>query len=421
MYKRFSIVALLSGCMLFIPVPAISTETSVAPLANFVAQVIDNHPRIRSMDAALKASSARYQAADQALYNPELEFDTERTDINTTSLGISQTIDWSDKRGARAKTAQQTYNANAADANSLRQQLARNLLNALSEYNTADTLNRLGQQSLQLMQQFVDIAEQRLQAGDLNQVELDLAKLAALEADLESSELAARLSDAEQALFSLLGDRPAPRVWPGLPQTLPVIQSDRLDIEDLIKTHPVFQAKQAQINAARALVSLRQREAKPDPTIGIRAGREDNNTLTGLTLSLPLFVRNTYQAEVTEAHAQLTQTEFDARSTWLDLKNRILTARQRYILTRNTWTNWQQRGTSSIKRRIDLLKQLWQVGELSSTDYLIQLKQTLDTQSAGIELRGRLWHNWSNWLMASASIFQWLEIDERTSSTDIQH
>lgn len=418
MYKRFSILALLSGCLLLTPLTAISTDTSITPLADFVQQVVNNHPRIRSIDAALAASSARYQAADQALYNPELELDAERTDINTTSLGISQSIDWNDKRGARARTAEHTYNANTAEANSLRQQLATDLLNALSEYGTADTLNKLGQQGLQLMQQFASIAEQRLQAGDLNQVELDLAKLAALEADLDASELAARLSDAEQTLLSLLGDLPALRTWPGLPQTLPLIQSNTLDIEDMIKNHPAFLVKQAQINAARALISLRQREARPDPTIGIRAGREDNNTLTGLTLSVPLFIRNTYQAEVTEAHAQLTQAEFDARSTWLDLKNQFNTSRQRYILTHNTWTSWQQRGASSIKRRIDLLKQLWQVGELSSTDYLIQLKQTLGTQSAGIELRGRLWRNWSNWLMASGTVFQWLNID---TSTSIQH
>lgn len=427
MYKKFSISVALLGCMLFAQFQSVRAETAAfspphlserGPLVDLVRLVVNNHPRARSVNASLQASSARYQAAGQPLYNPELEVEAERTDVNTTSLGLSQTIDWSDKRGARASAAGDEHDAATAEAESARQGLATELLKALSEYHTADDLNKLGQRRLQLMQQFAAIAEKRQQAGDLNQVELDLAKLAALEANLESAELAARFNDAGQALVTLLGELPAPRTWPMLPQLLPDIQQLDIDTEKLLRGHPAFRSQQARMTAARTSIKLRQRETRPDPTISIRTGREDNETLTGLTLSVPLFVRNNFQAEVTEANANLEKAEQDAKSSWLKLKSHINTSVRRYTLMRSTWSSWLQGGETSLKRRTELLEQLWQAGELGTTDYLIQLKQTLDTQAAATELRGRVWKSWTDWLAASGTIFKWLVI-EPTSTTNL--
>ncbi len=349
----------------------------------------------------------------EALYNPELELDAERTDIDTTSLGISQTIDWGDKRGARARAAGHERDAVIAEAESKRQGLAIELLQALREYHTADALNSQGQQRVRLMKQFAAIAEQRRRAGDLNQIELDLAKLASLEANLESAELTARLSDAEQALLALMGELPAPNTWPTLPHLLPDIQQSDIDTEKLLRGHPVFRAQQANVTAARTMIELRQRETRPDPTISVRTGREDNETLTGLTLSVPLFVRNSFRAEVDEANANLIQAEQNAQTTWLNLNSQLNTAARRYMLTRATWAEWQQRGETSLQRRIELLERLWQAGELGTTDYLVQLKQTLDTQSAATELRGRHWQTWLDWLTASGTVFTWMNIDTR--------
>jgi len=263
MYKRSLLSVTLLGCLLIIQLQSAWAETPAAfshqpsergPLADLVQMVVNKHPRALAIDASMKASSARYQAADQPLYNPELELEAERTDINTTSLGLSQTIDWSDKREARARIAGYEHDAAAVAAESARQELATQLLRTLSEYHTANDLNKLGQQRLQLMQDFAAIAEKRYRAGDLNQVEQDLAKLAALEAHLESADLAAGLSDAEQALAALIGELPAPRTWPTLPQSLPDIKLDDIDVEKQLRHHPIFHAKQAHVDATTVSV-----------------------------------------------------------------------------------------------------------------------------------------------------------------------
>jgi len=54
------------------------------------------------------------------------------------------------------------------------------------------------------------------------------------------------------------------------------------------------------------------------------------------------------------------------------------------------------------------LQRLWEAGELSTTDYLVQLRQTLDTKESALELRRSMWQAWFEWMSASGQIETWL-------------
>src|SRR3546814_12534630 len=62
--------------------------------------------------------------------------------------------------------------------------------------------------------------------------------------------------------------------------------------------------------AARREVTVAQRNRIPDPEVGVRAGRIDyggvRDQVFGVSLSIPLFVRNSYGAEVIAARAEAT-------------------------------------------------------------------------------------------------------------------
>jgi len=62
-------------------------------------------------------------------------------------------------------------------------------------------------------------------------------------------------------------------------------------------------------------------------------------------------------------------------------------------------------------RELELIKRLWRAGDMSTAEYLVQLKQAIDTQAAGIELRGRSWKSGFNWLYETAQITAWLDIN----------
>ena len=93
---------------------------------------------------------------------------------------------------------------------------------------------------------------------------------------------------------------------------------------------------------------------------------------------------------------------------------RLLSATERYELAWASWEDWQDTGQVSIDRRTGQLKQLWESGEISTTDYLVQLQQTLDVQESALDLREALWRAWFEWLVASGQIDNWPGQDAST-------
>jgi cobalt-zinc-cadmium efflux system outer membrane protein len=385
-----------------------SQQTALLP--ELVAEALAANPGVLAAAAALDAARARERAADKPLYNPELEVDGEDAETRTAFLGVRQTFDWADKQGARTRVAAYQRSAAEADLAQSRQSLAVELLAAVGGVRTAHDLLRLAEERSRLMQRFADLAERRREAGDLGRVDLDLARLAASQADLERALSTAEFADSRRALAAILGE--PLRLMPDMPTELPDIEFDGLNVEALIAALPSVRARRARVEAARSLVNLRARERQADPTIMLRGGAEDSSettdSLIGITLSIPLFVRNPFRAEVEAAGADLSAAEKDAENARRRARAQLLASAERYRSTHRAWRDWQHTGRPSLASQVDLLQRIWQAGEMSTTDYLVQLRQTLDTEAGALELRGRFWRAWFDWLGASGQVGAWL-------------
>lgn len=389
-------------------------------LRQLLGETLEQNPGVQAARAAVEAAEARVRGADRPLYNPELELDAEQAETRTGTLGLSQAIDWADKRGARTEVEDAGLDNARAEYAAVRQQLAGELLTALGRLHTASAIQRLAQQRQELMQRFLGLAEQRRQAGDINQVELDLARLANTQATLQMSRSATDLTEAEQDLAAITGG--LRQDWPRLPGVLPVLKT--VDADTLLNDLPALRAHQARVNVARSTVTLRRRERQPDPTIGVRAGQErgfrngndDSYGVAGLTLSIPLYVRNSFRAEVEAAGAELTQAEQSLQNAYRRARAQLLSAAERYRLSRSAWLAWQDSGQASLGSQVALLERIWRAGEMSTADYLLQLNQTLDTRIDALEVQGRLWTAWADWLVASGQMDAWL-----TASGPIEH
>ena len=404
-------LALLAGMLSpsLSPAAGQAGSPAVSPaLQRLLLATLERNPRLQAARAAVEAAEARLRAAARPLYNPELEIDAEQAETRSATLGFRQSIDWSDKRARRVRGAESALQAARADYARLRNTLASELLAALGRYHTARALDALAEQRQELMRRFLDLARKRHAAGDLSQVELDLAQLAHTEVQLERSQTASELAEAEQALVALTGAMRSDWPMPGTRLAAPVLD----DISRILDALPRIQAMRARTEAARAEVALRRGERRPDPTLGLRAGQEkafrdgadDTFGVIGLSLELPLFVRNDFRAEVDAAAADLAQAQADLEQLRRKVRAELLSAAQRYRLERQAWQAWEAAGETSLERQLALLERFWRVGELSSADYLVQLDQTLDTRAAALRLRGRLWSAWAEWLRASGQI-----------------
>ncbi len=395
------------------------SHTPPAELVELIQNSLSDNPALQALKADLKSSRATLRASDQAVYNPELEFDYEDIDstknsdgsisegTTTTTLGISQTIDWGDQRGSRTAVASADLQKNIASYRLASQTFISELLSLQALFQTQNELSRLSNETLAIMQEFKEISENRYQAGDLTQVELNLALLAHNQSLMEQANSAANASEARANLNAFLGFLPPVSVQ--LPEQLPPPEFNG-ELDDLLQNLPIVKIQKAELNIAKNRVNLRKSEKAWNPTIGVRAGREEDASLIGFNLSIPLNVRNSFSAEVDAAQQQSIAIEQRAHLAYRNIRARVISTTRRYSNLLMAWNYWRISGRNSVDQQLILIKRLWKAGDINAADYILQLKQALDTRATGLELRNQLWQVSFEWMRLTDTLDNWLNI-----------
>jgi outer membrane protein, heavy metal efflux system len=374
----------------------------------FIQQVWAESPAVQGAQAEMDAAKARTDGANRPLHNPSLALDTERTDISTSSIGISQTLDWSDKRGAMVTIAQQELRATQAAFGQTRRNTALEALNALAVYFTAHEMRDLAQHRAELMQAMAQTSAQRQAAGDVTALDVTLAEVAYSEAQMTQASAESLLAEADAALQAVSGmsQSGAQDQWPVLPTNFAPVP-EQIAVARF-ETLPRLAMLRSRMAAAKARIGLAQKMGRVDPTLGIRAGKEDSESLLGLSLEIPLFVRNNFKAEARAASLEAIVEEQAYRDTYRRAKAQLVGARARHKNTSRAWRTWVAGGQQAQRKQMGLLDQLWSAGELSVTEYLVQAKQNIDTQEAAVSLLGETQRAHFAWLAASNQVENWL-------------
>ena len=389
--------------------PLASEATASSALSTFARQILQSHPRVQAAQAELDAARARERGAGRALYNPEIDAEYEEGEVRTQSIGINQTIDLGGKRGARERAASfETQSAMELLA-LVRQGVLAEVFSALGMVDVAAEQLRIADEREALMERLRTLADERRQVGDLSQIEIDLARLAHAEAALLRSQAAARHVTAEQALARVAGADFSS--YPPLPGAYAPVTLNEPAVNAILADLPSVRAAQARVSAAQAVVDLRRRERRPDPTIGLYAGREGDEDLVGIRFSVPFPVRNSYRAEVDAASAEFEALGLSVANDYRQLRAELVAAQQRYELARTAWDDWLRLGAASLASQTEMLERLWRAGELNTTDYLVQLRLTLDTRVAASEQRGVVWESWIAWLAVSGQVDAWTGLE----------
>jgi cobalt-zinc-cadmium efflux system outer membrane protein len=387
-----------------------STEPTQAPpaLTQALRQVWARNPAVQAAEAKVAAAQARAQAAGQPIYNPEIELASERADVNTRSVGLSQTFDWSGKRRARRDVGTAEQRAVEAERDQVRQDVGVQWLRGYAAFQVAIEQVNLGNERVRILGQFAALAQRRLNAGDIPSLERDLAELALQEARAQQAELLADQAQARRELTAVGADIAAlPDLPRGLPATADVPVTDAA-----VDALPSLRQARADVEAAQGRITVAERERRADPTVSLSAGRVTDgplrDNLLGVTVRIPLFVRNSYRAEVTAARADAEQADSVLRDRRLRAVAEANEAGAAYNAMHDAWTQWETGKAPRVADRAALLQRLWEAGELSTADYLVQLKQSIDTELTATGLRARVWQAWAVWLAASGRLSDWL-------------
>ncbi len=278
---------------------SLNTTTAREALRVMIQRITQENPAILAAEAAVAAARARADAADQPLYNPTLSVDTENGQSTVTAAGISQTLDWSGKRASRQNVAMRELQAARAELAVTLQRVTAETLAALAEYQTAREQVTLAEQRSRLMREFAETATRRLAAGDISRLDAALAQVALNEALMQQARAAAALSGAEAALSAVSGLAPR-ETWPSFPEE-PIPPQENINVDALLDRLPEIQLSLAKAAAAQERIGLAKQQRRPDPTLSVRGGRDGSDALIGVGIEIPLFVRNSFRAEVAAA------------------------------------------------------------------------------------------------------------------------
>lgn len=374
-------------------------------LSSFINHVWQENLEIKSAHASLLLAQAKSSAADQPVYNPELELESEKTDISSYSVGINQTIDWSDIRGAKIGLANQELIISQSEFTMVQQRIAMKVLNALAGYDASEKLLSLARKRQSLMQQFNDTTSLRYAAGDIGRLDTLLSSVAFNEAKIQKlnreNELVIKDSILRASSSINLSS------WPELQQQYPA-PPEKPDTQNLLASLPGLNVSRYRWHAAKAGIELVRSETSANPSVGISGGREDTESLFGFTLSVPIQVRNNYRDEVRAASQLAVQYEQMFLNNRQNALIRIENSINQYRKLFDALQSWVHQGQTDLDEQMQLLNQMWVSGEISATDYLIQAKQNIDTQETVVELSEKLWLAWFEWLEASGTVKQWL-------------
>ena len=391
---------------------AMAASAATPSLREAVRSLWDNNPEVQAARAELEAAGANARAADQPLYNPSVSLDAENADVNRRTAGVSLTLDLSGKRKARTEQGLADLTASQTGYDLLRRDVATRWLKAWSAAELAAQQRELGQRRVALMQRFDGLAAQRLKIGDISSPERDLAGLALGEAQIQLATLQANEASARAALLALLGETPLQPVVLG--QELPPASTTvtPLPIDD----RPELLQARAMQASADAGIRVAQRARKPDPTISLTGGQVRagpmNDRVVGVSVSIPLPILNTGRAQIDAARAQADAATANVRARQWEVRATLQESQARYDALLGAVNAFGQGRAAAFTDRAALLEKLWRAGEIGTSDYLVQLKQSIDTALSALQLQSQVWQAWFDYLSAAGRLTDW--IDGRT-------
>jgi cobalt-zinc-cadmium efflux system outer membrane protein len=270
--------------------------------------------------------------------NPVLELEgvtgalTGSPSENSLSLGISQeflTAGKRDKRMQAADLEMEGFLLQIADRERL---LTEELKTAFYDFLLAGKRLELAERSIELTRQLLDVTIERLAAGDIPELELNLARVEVARSEGRKIEAERELQPARLKLISLMGVPPGEEAdFSVLPETEPFTKSLKGLRVLALTNRPDLKALHAEKMKGEAAIALAHAERIPDVTIGIAFKRESTaidlggsearsrDYLIGLKLSVPIPLFDTKQSGIREAQAR----KGSAESRYLYLKNNI--------------------------------------------------------------------------------------------------
>lgn len=407
--KRLAFVYLLIACLpLTGPFVVNASTNDVSWQSTFKNQVFQ-HPSVVAIKEKMNAAESIFRDSDKPIYNPSLSADVEREgDSNNYRIGITQTVDWQDKVSVREKYAGFEFRVAKAAFHLAVQNQTAETLRALVSWQAASQQAVLAQEQEAQLDIMLTWVAERQKSGDVGGIDAELTVLG----------LAQRLNTAASAEATLKKMKAlVDTVLPGSTidqQLIPDLfwlrvsgmsaHVSNMNEQQSLEAHPAVLIAKSDWEQSKSIAQQVKQDINPDPTVGINAGKAGDDNVFGLSLSLPLNIRNSYSAKLKAARQVTLSMEAEYYAVRREQQRLIASSLSVLQVYQSRIHRWRQLMSGRGERRENLINQQWRSGDLSTAEYLLVMQQISESLSAGFELEKQYKLALIDWLLQTGQL-----------------
>ena len=386
---------LVSGILwLLASTPVLATETQQLALPQVIEISLQNNGELKSFRDEKGIREASKTRAG-LLPNPVLDVEggtgalTGSSAENSLGIGVSQEFLLAGKRDKRLTIAERELEAFRWQLADRERVLSYEVMTAFYDAMLAEQRLKLTDRSIELNRQLLDVTKDRLAAGDIPELEMNLAKVELTRSEGTRIEVERELLQSRARLFTYMGlpSGETPAIAGALDNNFSLTKS-LADLKQLALGHrPDLKALEAEKSRGDADIALAQSEAIPNLTAGLAFKREatsievnsvenkDTDYLIGIKLSMPIPLFDKNQAGVQEARAKLNSTESRKTAATRNVEREVETAYISVLNADKVLSLYKTNIIPQLEENLKLTQEAYRLGEVGILSVIQEQKK----------------------------------------------
>ena len=374
---------LVSGILCLLTSATVFAETQKLALPQVIEFSLQNNGDLKSFREEKGIRDAGKIRAG-LLPNPTLDFEagtgalTGSSAENSLSLGVSQEFYLAGKREKRLAVAERELNMYRWQLADRERLLREEVKTTFCDVLLTQQRIALSDRSIALNQQLLDVSKERLAAGDIPELEMNLVKVELARSEGFRIDAEKALNRNQAKLRTLMGLSPgeSPTIA-GVLETDIVLTNNLLDLKQLaLGKRPDLKALEAEKGRAESDIILAQAEGIPNITAGLAVSRDttameiggvegkDTAYIIGLKLSMPIPVFDRNKAGVQEARAKRSSTENRLLDATRNTEREIETAYASLLNAEKVISLYKSSIIPQLEENLKLTQEAYRLGEV---------------------------------------------------------
>jgi len=374
---------LVSGIVCILSSTPVQAEEQALSLSQVIEHSLQNNVDLKSFREEKGIRDAGKVRAG-LLPNPTLDFQagtgalTGSNDENSLALGISQEFILAGKRGKRLTIAERELDMYYWQLADRERVIREEVKTAFYDVILAEQRIALTERSIALNRQLLDVTKERLAAGDIPELEMNLVKVELARSEGARIDVAKTLYQNQAKLLTIMGLPIGKRYEiSGKLESAITLTKTLADLKQLaLGQRPDVKALEAEKGRGDADIILAQAERVPNLTTGLAVMREttsmeiggvegkDTAYTIGLKLSMPIPVFDKNQAGVQEARAKRSSTESRLLAARRNIEQEVETAYASYLNSEKVLSLYKTNIIPQIEENLKLTQEAYRLGEV---------------------------------------------------------